>query len=194
MTAIVGAVSDDGEVVIGADAAGVGDDGELTVRSDAKVFFLGPYLVGGTGSFRTLQVVAHALAPPPPPPQDATDAQAMTFMVVPFVGELVRTLRAHGLVREVEGVVAMDAALLVGFSGRLYEVQEDFQVAVPRDGYSALGQGALAARGALYAVRKDGRGTAKRAVRVALEAAQRCCASVRGPFVIHTAPWVEDWK
>jgi hypothetical protein len=50
VTAIVGLVHE-GTVYIGGDSAGVSGY-SMTVRADAKVFTVGPYLLGFTTSFR----------------------------------------------------------------------------------------------------------------------------------------------
>jgi hypothetical protein len=68
---------------------------------------------------------------------------------------------------------------LVGVAGRLFTVYADYQVAESADGYVAVGCGAQVAHGVLYATPSM---PPRRRLQLALEAAQRHSAGVRGPF------------
>ena len=70
---------------------------------------------------------------------------------------------------------------LVGYKGRLYEVQDDFSVLnSPVEGM-AVGSGEQSARGSLYTTR--GEWDAHRRILQALEAAENVAVGVKGPFV-----------
>lgn len=175
MTCIVG-IAEAGRVTIGGDSAGVAGL-SLTVRADAKVFRRGEYVFGFTSSFRMGQLLRYSLEPPKPP--DA-DRDLMRFMVVDFVNALRKSLSEGGYATKYYEVET-GGTFLVGVRGRLFKVEEDYQVGEALAGYDACGCGEEFATGALYATR--GR-PARSRVRLALEAAEANSAGVRGPFVI----------
>ena len=80
-----------------------------------------------------------------------------------------------------------------GNRGRLYDVESDYQVAVPEEQYSAMGCGANFALGALGLFHRLNRtgdtaghfdGRPERIVRDALTIAEQFSAGVRGPFTV----------
>ena len=71
---------------------------------------------------------------------------------------------------------------LVGVKGRLFTVEDDYQVGASADGYAAVGCGSEIALGALFATART-RMSPERRLTVALEAAERFSAGVRGPFL-----------
>ena len=177
VTAIVGLVSD-GCVYIGGDSAGVDSGLSLAVRADAKVLRNGKYLFGFTTSFRMGQLIRHALQPPKPP---RPPAQLDRFMSTTFIDAVRDCLKTGGWVRR-DNEREEGGTFLVGVRGRLYSVEEDFQVGQTADGFAAVGSGAAVALGALYATALTPL-SPKRRVKVALRAAERFNAGVRGPFV-----------
>jgi ATP-dependent protease HslVU (ClpYQ) peptidase subunit len=173
VTAIVGLVHG-GSVHLGGDSAGVGDHYSLQVRADAKVFATGPYVMGFTSSFRMGQLLRWALKVPEP------DNDLERFMATTFIDAVRDCLREGGwLSKDSERETGGD--FLVGIRGRLFAVQGDFQVAEMADGYAAVGSGYQLALGVLYATRTS-RMRPERRLEVALEAAERFNAGVRGPF------------
>jgi ATP-dependent protease HslVU (ClpYQ) peptidase subunit len=175
VTAIVG-LAVDGGVHIGGDSAGVAGM-SLNVRSDPKVFRRGEYLFGFTTSFRMGQLIRYALAAPKPPKR-RLDA----FMATTFVDALRDCLKAGGWARK-ENDREEGGVFLVGVRGELYTIYEDYQVAKAADGFAAVGSGSEVALGALYAT-QQGQWRPRPRVRVALAAAERFNAGVRGPFVV----------
>lgn len=172
MTAIVGLVHG-GTVHIGGDSAGT-SGWSLTVRADAKVFATGPYVMGFTGSFRMGQLLRYALTPPNP----AGDLDR--FMVTTFIDSVRDTLRTGGWLKK-ENEREDGDPFLVGIHGRLFRIDDDLQVGETVDGYAAVGCGHELALGALYATEKS-RMAPERRIKVALAAAERFSAGVRGPF------------
>jgi ATP-dependent protease HslVU (ClpYQ) peptidase subunit len=72
---------------------------------------------------------------------------------------------------------------LVGYKGRLFRIDDDYQVGIPADGFAAVGCGDQIAHGALYAsAHLNGR----ERLELALRAAERFSAGVRGPFHIES--------
>jgi ATP-dependent protease HslVU (ClpYQ) peptidase subunit len=180
MTAIVGLVHD-GCVYIGGDSAGV-DGYSLTVRADSKVFRNGLFLFGFTTSFRMGQLIRYALEPPSP------EGDLEHFMAVSFIDAVRSCLKEGGWARK-ENDREEGGTFLVGVAGRLFAVHEDYQVAEAADGYAAVGSGEQVALGALYATAGTEMDPGER-VLVALRAAERFNAGVRGPFVCLDLPAV----
>jgi ATP-dependent protease HslVU (ClpYQ) peptidase subunit len=173
MTAIVG-LARAGSVYIGGDSAGVAGL-SLSVRDDAKVFRRGGYLFGFTTSFRMGQLIRYSLAAPKP----KKDLDA--FMTTKFVDALRQCLKDGGWARKQEEREE-GGTFLVGVRGRLYTIYDDYQVAQAADGFAAVGCGDQIALGALYATAATGMKPRAR-VKVALRAAERFSAGVRGPFI-----------
>jgi ATP-dependent protease HslVU (ClpYQ) peptidase subunit len=173
VTAIVGLV-DSGRVYIGGDSAGVAGH-SLTVRADAKVFRNGAYLFGFTTSFRMGQLIRYSLEAPVP----VGDLEG--FMATTFIDAVRTCLKDGGWARK-DSDREEGGTFLVGAAGRLFAVYEDYQVAEAADGYAAVGCGSDIALGALYASARTRTPAGKR-VALALEAAERFSAGVRGPFI-----------
>jgi hypothetical protein len=172
VTAIVGLVHD-GIVHIGGDSAGVAG-WSLTVRADSKVFTNGPYVMGFTSSFRMGQLLRYALTAPEP------DGDLEAFMATTFVDAVRETLKTGGWLKK-DSEREDGGTFLVGVQGRLFRVGDDFQVGEAVDGYAAVGCGQDIAAGALYATARSRMAPEKR-IKLALEAAERFSAGVRGPF------------
>jgi ATP-dependent protease HslVU (ClpYQ) peptidase subunit len=173
MTAIVGLVHD-GSVFIGGDSAGVSGL-SLAVRADTKVFQRDRYLFGFTTSFRMGQLIRYAFRLPTP------KGEIDKFMATRFIDGLRDCLKAGGWAKK-ENDREEGGTFLVGVRGQLFAVYDDYQVAKAADGFAAVGCGDQVALGALYATA----GSAlkpRRRIRIALRAAERFSAGVRGPFV-----------
>ena len=175
MTCIVGLV-DEGKVYIGGDSAGVGNGWDLIVRADPKVFRTGPFLMGFTTSFRMGQLLHYALVAPSHPP----DIDLNHYMTVEFINAVRDCLKTGGWAKK-EGEKELGGVFLVGYLGHLFHIESDYQVGEALDGYMAVGSGDQVALGALYATQKL---PPLVRVRLALEAAERWNAGVRGPFII----------
>ncbi len=170
MTAVVG-LTHDGRVHLGADSAGI-SGWSLTSRADEKVFRNGPYVLGFTTSFRMGQLLRHAFIAPEP------TGDLPKFLCTTFIDSVRACLKEGGWASK-NSEQEEGGQFLVGVSGRLFVVESDYQVAEPATGYAAVGCGADLALGALYAT--DGM-RAKARMTVALQAAERHSAGVRGPF------------
>jgi hypothetical protein len=165
-------------VVIGADSAGVAGL-DLTVRRDPKAFRKGEFIFGFTSSFRMGQLLAHAFVPPPLPKKRD---QLPRYMTIDFVDALRACLKERGWATK-QNEQEHAGTFLVGVRGRLFRIEGDYQVGEALDGYDAVGCGSDFARGALFAT--EGAGAITR-VKVALAAAERGSAGVRGPFLLVT--------
>lgn len=175
MTCIVGVV-DEGRVFIGADSmAGNTATYLVTPRVQPKVFRNGEMLIGYTTSFRMGQLLQYSFKPP----VRRQDQDVSEFFCVDVVNALRDCFKEAGFAgkqneREEGGV------FLVGYEGRLFVIESDYQVGEYAE-YMAVGCGESLAIGSLAST--VGRKGADRATK-ALEAAAKHCAFVCGPFVV----------
>jgi ATP-dependent protease HslVU (ClpYQ) peptidase subunit len=172
MTCIVGFIDrKKGNVVIGGDSAGVSHL-DIINRKDVKVFKVGDFVMGGTTSFRMLQLLRFSFAPPAVP----EDMDLYKYMCTLFVDECKEALKKGGY--------SEGGTFLVGYKDRLFTVESDWQVAESYDDFAACGCGGNYALGAM-AVQGKGVDPVKR-VKKALETATHFSGGVRPPFVIET--------
>ncbi|MDR3582591.1 MAG: hypothetical protein P4L67_04930 [Candidatus Pacebacteria bacterium] len=181
MTCIAGLVYGK-DVYVGGDSAAVGGL-SLTVRSDEKVFLNGDMLFGFTSSFRMGQILRYGFTPPKLHQGD----DVYEYMVTRFVDAVRERFRSAGHLSVDRGQESA-GTFLVGFQGRLFRIDSDFQVGESLDRYDAVGCGQDIALGCLYAVkRSDGFKSPEKAILLSLEAAEAHSAGVRKPFhVLHT--------
>lgn len=174
MTCVIGLI-ENGAVYLGGDSAGAETGGwALDVRADEKVFKNGPYVMGFTTSFRMGDLLRYSLKPPAP--EGHRDLRG--FMATEFVNAVRTALKEGGFAtkdKEVESA----GQFLVGVSGRLFTIHGDYQVAESCVPYAAVGCGAQVALGAMYVSKNR---DPRRRIRIALAAAERFSAGVRGPF------------
>jgi len=175
MTCIVG-IQHGARVYIGGDSAGVAD-WSLTVRADAKVFRVGPYIMGFTTSFRMGQLLRYTFKPPRP------TGDLDRFMATTFVDAVRDALKDGGWLGKNEHRDE-GGTFLVGIRGTLYAVYGDFQIGRTVAGYDAVGCGADLALGSLHST--IGRAPRARLL-AALSAAEAHSAGVAGPFAIESA-------
>lgn len=176
MTCIVGIVDKD-KVIIGADSAGVGGL-DLRIRRDAKAFANGEFVFGCTTSFRMIQLLQYKLVPPKRHP----DVDVMSYMVTTFIDAVRDCFKAGGFAGKNNDVEAA-GTFLVGYCGRLFRIESDYQVGECADGFDACGCGEAYAMGALYAT-KSTKLAATARISNALECAAHLSAGVRAPFVV----------
>jgi hypothetical protein len=176
MTCIAGLIHE-GQVFIGGDSAGVAGF-DLTVRADAKVFKNGDFVFGFTSSFRMGQLLRHSFVPPKRYP----DKDVMAYMVTDFVDALRNCLKAGGFASK-SNETEVGGCFLVGYAGRLFEIESDYQVGESATGYAAVGCGSQVAHGALFA---NSELPPVARITQALEAAEAHNAGVRGPFHIES--------
>lgn len=171
MTCIVG-LTHKGKVYIGADS--LGSNGfTKEVRAEHKVFENGDYLIGGTTSFRMLNLLEWKFNPPTLKDGD----NLHRFMCVDFVDAVRELFAANGFSITTEDWKSGE--FLVGIKGRLFKVGEDFQVAEYE--YAACGSGEYHALGSLYNSKREK--PVKTLVK-ALECAENFVTSVQRPFIV----------
>lgn len=183
MTCVVG-LEHGGKVYIGADSAGVAGSAaevaHLDLTSGGKVFRRGRMVFGFTSSFRMGDILRYSFRVP-----HQTCKDDLRYLCTQFVDSLIDCFKKRGYARiehnEVEG-----GTFLLGYRGKLYRVDRDFQVFKSLYPYDAVGSGHSYARGAMHAICDGWENRTSPADRIegALRASQAFCADVREPFSI----------
>lgn len=183
MTCIAAVVGDDGTIHMGGDSAGVSDDSNysLGIGTEPKVWKANKMLFGACGSFRVSQVIRWQVHIPAYDP----DTEILAYLTGPLMDSLRDELDVRGTLQAWldDATEAIDGGLLIGMEGRVFEVYQDFGIGELVHGYGAIGCGGAIALGNLAATEGMDLKPKKR-VQMALEAAERHSAGVRGPFHI----------
>lgn len=180
MTAVAAVVAD-GKVWVGGDSAGVGVRSlSLEQRADSKVFVNGPYVMGFTTSFRMGQLLRWAFVPP----THHSDIEDERFMSTSFVDAVRQCLKTGGYARK-DSEAEYGGTFVVGYHGKLWVVEDDYQVAEPLAKFTAVGCGWQLALGSLHATPSV---TPEQRLLTALGAAERFSAGVRAPFTVVKEP------
>lgn len=168
-------------IYVGGDSVGIDAcTFECSTRSDRKVFVTDSedVIIGFSGSFRTGQLMRYSFTVP----EQSAKKDDMAYMVTDFV-DAIRSLQKDKGVTSKEH----DTGLLVGFNGKLYVIESDFNVTSPLQNYAASGIGSQAALGAMHATAHLNMKPEPR-IMLALAAAAEFNASVRAPFYIVKLP------
>ncbi len=175
MTCIVGLV-EEGRVYIGGDNAAIAG-WQLSLRADSKVIHNGPFLIGSAGSARARQLLQHVWKPPLHDPSKSD----LEYMVTDVAEGIRACLKGGGYAAKDNEHEKFDSAFLIGYRGQLYAVYGDYQVEIEQAAFNAIGSGAETALGAMQVTQDV---EPKERIRMALCAAERFNAGVRGPFVV----------
>ena len=176
MTCIV-AYEKDGQVWMGGDSAGVSGY-SISARGDSKVFINGEYMIGFTSSFRMGQLLRYKFNPSP-----CTDWDLEKHMSTTFIDEVRACFKENGFMTINSGEES-GGTFLVATKGRIFVVDNDFQLGWNRVPYNACGCGQDLALGVMHGLHKQNTYGADVIVRTALEAAEEFSAGVCGPFNI----------
>ena len=174
MTCIVGLVSN-GEVWMGADSWG-GAHSFGNVRKDPKLFRRGPFLIGYTTSFRMGQLLQYKFSVP----EIGKEQDVFAYMATIFVDAVRACLKSGGFAKKKDEEES-GGQFLVGYAGRLFTIESDYQVAEDVVSYAATGCGQDIALGSLFSTPLA---DPEFRLSVALEAAEAFSAGVRRPFDI----------
>jgi len=180
MTCIIGLIKND-KVYIGGDSAGVGGL-NITIRKDPKVFKVGDFIIGCTTSFRMINLLRFNLKPP-----KMYEGQGVyEYMCTDFI-EAIRKVFKQGGYAKVDKGEESGGTFLIGYKNRLFEIEDDFQVAESMESYNSCGCGKYYALGALNQLNSMKDLTPEEIIKGALDTAVKFSGGVRPPFVIeHT--------
>jgi ATP-dependent protease HslVU (ClpYQ) peptidase subunit len=179
VTCIVGFVEGN-TVWMGGDSAGTNDWLDQDLYHSPKVFRNDGMLIGSCGNARQGQLLRWALKVPDHDPR----LDIEKYMVKTFIDAVRECFKAGGVGKLDNNVESNLGAFIVGYRGRLFIVYSDYQVRMPVKPYAAVGCGDQIANGALFA--SDHITAGRERVELALKAAERFSAGVRGPFHIES--------
>lgn len=162
-------------IIFAADSAGAKGD-EIYTIGLPKVFALGPYLFGYTGSYRIGQILRHYVELPDPP-----EIHPERFLVREAVPILRQAVNDQGAALHGPGFLGEKTAILVAFHGRIWCIGTDLTV-LPETSYAAIGSGRLRAYGALHALNAAGVEPARKRLELTLAATAEYTANVRPPW------------
>jgi ATP-dependent protease HslVU (ClpYQ) peptidase subunit len=181
MTCIVG-IEQEGVVYLGADSA-AGGNGTVEVRRDRKVFRKRTdheeFIMGFTSSWRMGHLLQWALKPPEWNP--ASGENLHEYMCTSFADTLRKTFSDGGYSWK-KDEHEMGGSFLVGYWGRLFEVDTEYGVGEFEKGYTAIGSGHQYALGSLHTTERISTMEPGRRIGDALLAASEFSEVVRPPF------------
>lgn len=177
MTCIAGMVAANGDIIVGGDSAGVAGL-DLAVRRDPKVFTKGNFIYGFTSSFRMGQLIQYRFDAPDHDPRKDVD----TYLRTDWIDALRKCFDAGGYSRRNNGSEEA-GTFLVGYRGRLFFVDSDYQIGEALHPFFACGCGQSLALGAMFALQESAFSEEDK-IGKALECAEQYSAGVRRPFVI----------
>jgi ATP-dependent protease HslVU (ClpYQ) peptidase subunit len=172
MTCIVGYIDKEG-VYIGGDSAAISaDDLSYNIRSDEKVFAKGEFIFGYSTSFRMGQLLRYKLRIPAHP-KGMENHQYMATLFIDAVKKCFEDNDYSDMMSQEGG------CFMVGYQGKLYTILPDYQVAMAREAYTALGCGEHIALGAMYASNEK---DPIKKIEIALNASVTFSMGVKPPF------------
>lgn len=174
MTCVVGVVKD-GIVYMGADSA---ESAGWSIRdTDQKIFKVGEFLIGQSGSVRAGQLVQYMMSVE----RQSARTDDMCYMVMVFA-ESVRTVqKEHGKANIESNKEDSNLELLIGYRGNLYRLYGDYTIRSCKNGFDAIGSGGDFAVGVLAALSDL---SPKKRIRKALKISAQYALEVRGPFYV----------
>lgn len=163
MTAIVG-FTKKGNVYIGCDSQGTGSTkSQLTNK---KIFRNKDFIMGYTSSYRFGQILEYNFVPPIRKKQ-LTDLQ---YLVTAFIPELRKVLEEQKYTASNEK--GESGVALLGYKGKLYQLQSEFSLLENKKGYSSVGSGSYHCEASLYHLLKTDlkpKDVIKKAIKCAIE-------------------------
>lgn len=183
MTCIVGLVEDK-KIWMGADSM-VSSGNEYTILKSPKVFKNGSFLIGCAGTPRHAQLLSSSLFNPPQKKDKQTD---IDYLITDLM-EHIRTLfGSHGAIRQEDGKTdTHDSQYLIGYNGKLYAIEGNFQLIDSVNPYLAAGCGRVYAHAVLGFIDKNSKSFKKKIspqtkLSLALQAAEQNDPFVKAPF------------
>lgn len=180
MTCIAGAIKGN-EVWIGADAVSVQGCSAARVSTQAKVFQVGEFLIGSSGTLRIQQIIRYMFTPP------AIESDIVAYMVKTFVPALRTAIRENGgEIIDPSGNSQLDGRYLIGLRGRLFEIDSSYAVFEAKANYAAVGCADQEALSAMFTATSllGGDISPQKIVERGLLAAVEFDTSIRPPFTI----------
>jgi ATP-dependent protease HslVU (ClpYQ) peptidase subunit len=180
MTCII-AISENNKIYMGGDGAASNEYGHLRITNEPKVFMKGPFIIGYTTSFRMGQILQYKLKIP----KQNKNKEDFEFMATDFIDSVIACFEKNkfGTTPPGHETFPGGGCFIVGYKGKIYSIESNYQVNSFEDNFTAVGSGAELALGSLYTT-KDMQLQPTRRIVLALEAATRYNAGVAMPYTI----------
>ena len=191
MTCIIAAEAN-GKVYMGADSVALDRTYDFDVIEGSKMFRRGEMLIGCAGQPRQAQIVKHYAHLPSQPSdinktlpgyRDRSDDQYL----MAFIENIRTALRDYGCM-EMENGIEAGCNLIIGYHGKVYAVENHFQIHRSRRGCIATGVGAPYALASLLTSMRPPvsweRVDMTDKITVALQIASQLCVAVYAPFQV----------
>jgi len=188
MTCIVGIVKGN-TVWLGGDSAATNQNMDRSIIKDPKVFVRGELAFGVCGLPKVMDAVAHVIELPEQQP-GTTDRAFMAGELVPVIRKGLKKLDCTA--KHPQFGLVFTGGMLIGYRGRLYELQGNFQLCSTANGWASIGSGSPFAQGALHA--SKGKGSPRKRILEALECATKGNAGVAPPYVIVSVKKKGTWR
>lgn len=176
---LVMAIVQDGMSYIASDS--LGSDGfTKSINKNRKIFLKDTMLIGGSGSFKQLQLIEHSFISP-----DRTiDESTYEYMYKAFVPELTNFLKINNVITHTRGVDSNDSSEFVFvLDGTIFVMQSDLSLLEPVENFACIGSGQYHALAVLKAL-KDGGLSVDKMLKKALDITVELVVSVGGK--LHT--------
>jgi len=174
MTCIVGMIEGN-RVVMGADSAG-SNSYDIRIINSPKVFRNGEFIIGGTGSWRMLQLLNFSLDIP-----EVGDMDIYEFICTKFIKQVRKTFRKGGYIQKHAEGNDKGGLFLVAYKDRLFKVESDFTVVEQEQKFDSCGSGEDYAN-AIMCYFKDSGMSVNVILTKALEVATKLSAGVEPPY------------
>lgn len=178
MTVIIGYITKE-NIYIAGDSAGISGY-SLSIRKDPKVFKTGKFIMGFTTSFRMGQLLMSSKFKVSKQKKTETDYH---YMITTFIDAVIKTFKQGGYMKREKDSLE-GGTFLVGYKGKLYEINDDFQVGEVYLNFNSVGCGSDIAKGAMYILDKNQDLLPEEKLTYALEAVNKFSAGVSSPFNI----------
>lgn len=181
MTCIVGYVEKE-TVYLGGDSAGTDDNFFQHIRKDPKVFRNGPFIFGFTSSFRMGQILMSSKFKPWKQKPGQSDYD---YMITDFIDAVRKAFKKCGYLQKTEQGDEQGGTFLVGYKGKLFYVEDDFQVGEIGDVYTSVGCGSDLALGSMHTqevLSEYVESKPEFMITIALQAASKFSAGVSAPY------------
>lgn len=178
MTLIAAQMDKTGIVWMAADSLGSNSNGDRYIRKDKKIFKKDGYLIGYTSSYRMGQIIEHKAKLPELPLNNRGNIH-----IVKVIDAIAESLYNNNYTMEKDNR-HYGGEFIIGWHGRLYCIQSDFQYSTTAINYMCCGAGEDFGLGALHTAQKLKGSNEIEALLYAMRAGTKHNCFVAPPFIV----------
>lgn len=184
MTCIVG-INTGSKIIIAGDR--LGSNGFTYSQYHEKVFAKNNFIFGVAGCYRVMQLIKHKFVIP----KMNVGQEVDNYIYNDFTDAFIRLIRENNCAIKKDNIDSMEACLLFGFKGKLYQMSSNFQILSNCRGYDAIGSGCYHAMSSLYST-NDLNITPEERLKKAIICASEFVASVDSDIDIVELPYSQS--